>query len=119
MTKYKFSADKYITEKMFWALVKYIIPGAGYDENATILFTDGNHYKVGDILDHKMVPSEKNPAKQRRDYKYLRQLNQVDAAALWDYLKSCPAKGTNNGPVESTQAVPVSGGVPKGLKPVK
>lgn len=108
--KYNLSADKVITDKMFWFMVKVLIPSAGYDENHVLKSVNGGTATVGTILDHTMVPSEKDPSKLRRDYKYLRSLNQVDAGTLIDYLKDCPKKGSNNGTVQHSSAASVGFG---------
>lgn len=103
--KYKLSADKLITDKMFWFLVKNLIPRVDYNEAHVLTADDGSTATVGTILDHTMVPRESDPTKLRREYKYLRSLNQVDAGTLIDYLRTCPNKGSNNGSISSTPTV--------------
>lgn len=65
---------------------------------------------VSTILSFDMVPDENKPGQTRRNYKFLPNLNVVDASTLLDYLFKCPDKNSGNGMIQNGQAVPVNHG---------
>lgn len=70
----------------------------------------GTAATVGQILAFDMVPNEKKPGEMRRNYKFLPNLNVVDASTLLDYLFKAPNKGSNNSTIQTGQAQPMIGG---------
>lgn len=114
------SLNKPLSYKQF-KTVTQLIHSRDIDQNHVLhpatLDTAGNVVQngtvsvpVSTILSFDMVPDAKKPGQTRRNYKFLPNLNVVDASTLLDYLFKCPAKNSGNGMIQNGQAVPVNHG---------
>ena len=90
--------------------LNHVLVAARWDATKGEVVYDGPTATVGTILEFDMVPDEDKPGEMRRNYKFLPNVNRVDASTLQQYLMNCPIKGSNNGPVQQTTAPLNTGG---------
>lgn len=77
-------------------------PAIGVTDKGEPILDTKTSVPVGTILAFDMVPNEKKPGEQRRNYKFLPEINRVDAGTLLDYLFTLPNKGSQNSTIQST-----------------